>query len=54
MANPIVYLVNGLRWTFYGTSDVPIGLSVALTLIFLGICIAFISWVFQSGWRLRT
>lgn len=54
MANPIVYLVNGLRWTFYGTSDVPIGLSVALTLLFLAICVGFITWVFQTGWRLRT
>ena len=54
MANPIVYLVNGLRWTFYGTSDVPIGLSLALTLLFLAICVGFITWVFRTGWRLRT
>lgn len=54
MVNPVVYLVNGLRWTFYGTSDVPIGLSLGLTLAFLAICVAFISWVFRTGWRLRT
>jgi ABC-2 type transport system permease protein len=54
MANPVVYLVNGLRWTFYGTSDVPIGLSLGLTFLFLAVCVAFISWVFRTGWRLRT
>jgi ABC-2 type transport system permease protein len=54
MANPVVYLVNGLRWTFYGTSDVPIALSLGLTVLFLVICVGFISWVFRTGWRLRT
>lgn len=53
MANPIVYLVNGLRWTFYGSSDVSIGLSLGLTVLFLAICIALIAWVFRTGWRLR-
>ncbi|WP_067732731.1 ABC transporter permease [Novosphingobium naphthalenivorans] len=54
MANPVVYLVNGLRWTFYGSSDVSIGVSLGLTLFFLAICVAFISWIFKTGWRLRT
>ena len=54
LANPIVYLVNGLRWTFTGTSDVNIGLSLGLTLLFLAACVAFIAWVFKSGWRLRS
>ncbi|PNU06184.1 ABC transporter permease [Novosphingobium guangzhouense] len=54
MANPVVYLVNGLRWTFYGSSDVPIALSLGLTLLFLVLCIGFITWIFKSGWRLRT
>lgn len=54
MANPVVYLVNGLRWTFYGSSDVPIGLSLGLTLLFLFVCVGFITWVFRTGWRLRT
>lgn len=53
MANPVVYLVNGLRWTFYGSSDVSIGLSLGLTVLFLAICVVFISWIFRSGWRLR-
>ncbi|MEZ5688614.1 MAG: ABC transporter permease [Caenibius sp.] len=54
LANPIVYLVNGLRWTFYGQSDVSIGISLGLTLLFMCLCIAFIAWIFRSGWRLRS
>ncbi|HKR92450.1 ABC transporter permease [Novosphingobium sp.] len=54
MANPVVYLVNGLRWTFYGSSDVSIAVSLGLTLFFLAICITFIAWIFRTGWRLRT
>ena len=52
--NPIVYLVNGLRWTFYGKADVSIGVSLGLTLAFLAACIAVIAWIFRSGWRLRS
>jgi ABC-2 type transport system permease protein len=51
--NPIVYLVSGLRWTFYGTADVDIRISFAITLVFLGICVAIIAWIFRTGWRLR-
>ncbi len=54
LGNPIVYLVNGLRWTFYGSSDVDIWLSFGLTLLFLAICVAIIAWIFRTGWRLRT
>ncbi|EIZ80118.1 ABC-2 type transport system permease protein [Novosphingobium sp. Rr 2-17] len=54
MANPVVYLVNGLRWTFYGTSDVSIGISLGLTLLFLAFCVGLIAWIFRTGWRLRT
>lgn len=51
--NPIVFLVNGLRWTFYGTSDVSIGVSFGLTLGFLAVCITIIAVIFKTGWRLR-
>lgn len=51
--NPIFYLINGLRWTFTGTSDVPIGISLAITLGFLAACIALIGFIFKTGWRLR-
>jgi len=53
LVNPIVYLVNGLRWTFTGTSDFPIGLSLGMTLAFLAICVAIIAFIFRTGWRLR-
>jgi ABC-2 type transport system permease protein len=53
LANPIAFLVSGLRWTFYGTSDVPIALSLGLTLGFLALCTAIIAFIFKTGWRLR-
>jgi ABC-2 type transport system permease protein len=52
-ANPIAFLVSGLRWTFYGTSDVSIWISLGLTLGFLALCIAVIAYIFRTGWRLR-
>ncbi|WCT72324.1 ABC transporter permease [Sphingomonas naphthae] len=52
--NPIVYLVNGFRWAFYGIADVDIRVSAGLTLLFLLACIGVISWIFKTGWRLRT
>ena len=51
--NPIFYLINGLRWTFTGTSDVPIGLAFGMTLGFVLICVAIIAFIFRTGWRLR-
>ena len=53
MFNPIVYLVNGLRWTFIGTSDFPIMLSFGMTLAFLAVCVVIITFIFRTGWRLR-
>ncbi|MEP0191100.1 MAG: ABC transporter permease [Erythrobacter sp.] len=53
LANPIAFLVSGLRWTFYGTSDVPIALSLGLTLGFLAMCTTIIAFIFKTGWRLR-
>ena len=52
-ANPIAFLVSGLRWTFYGTSDVSIWVSLGLTLGFLALCTAVIAFIFKTGWRLR-
>ena len=51
--NPIFYLINGLRWTFTGTSDVPIGLAFGMTLAFVVACVAVIAFIFRTGWRLR-
>ncbi|KPQ32067.1 MAG: ABC-type polysaccharide/polyol phosphate export system, permease component, partial [Porphyrobacter sp. HL-46] len=53
LANPIAFLVSGLRWTFYGTSDVPIAVSLGLTLGFLALCVVIIAVIFRTGWRLR-
>ena len=53
LANPIVYLVSGLRWTFYGSSDVNIWISFGITLAFLAACVAVIAYIFRTGWRLR-
>ena len=52
--NPVVYLVSGFRWSFYGTSDVGVGISLAMTLLFLAICLAGVAWIFRTGYRLKT
>lgn len=51
--NPVVYLVNGLRWTFYGQADVDFAAASGMTLGFLVVCVAVIAWIFKTGWRLR-
>jgi ABC-2 type transport system permease protein len=51
--NPVVYLVSGFRWSFYGQSDVPIGWSLAAIALFLAICLATITWIFRTGYRLK-
>jgi ABC-2 type transport system permease protein len=53
LANPIVYLISGFRWSFYGISDVGIGVSLTITLAFLGICLAVVWWMFKTGYRLK-
>ena len=52
--NPVVYLINGFRWTFYGVSDVPVAASFALTAAFFGVCLAIVTWIFRTGYRLKT
>jgi ABC-2 type transport system permease protein len=51
--NPVVYLVNGFRWSFYGIADVNVGISLAMTLAFLVACTAAIAWIFHTGYRVR-
>ena len=53
LANPIAFLVSGLRYSFYGVSDVPIAVSLALTLGFLAVCVSIIAVIFRTGWRLQ-
>ena len=52
--NPVVYLVSGFRWSFYGTADVSVGVSLAMTLFFLLVCLAVVWWIFKTGYRLKT
>jgi ABC-2 type transport system permease protein len=51
--NPVVYLINGFRWSFYGTSDVSIELSLVMTCVFLVLCSAVVAWIFKTGYRLK-
>ena len=51
--NPVVYLVSGFRWSFFEIADVSPAISIAMTLVFLGICLAIICWIFKTGYRLK-
>ncbi len=51
--NPVVYLISGFRWSFYGVSDVNVGISLAMTLGFLALCLVLIGWIFKTGYRLK-
>lgn len=51
--NPVVYLISGFRWSFYGTADVAVGVSLAATLGFLLVCLAVVWWIFSTGYRLK-
>ncbi len=52
--NPIVYLIRGFRWSFYGIADVSVGVSLAMTVCFLSICLVTVWWIFKTGYRLKT
>ena len=52
--NPVVYLISGFRWSFYGTSDVSVGVSLAATLGFFVACLAAVAWIFRTGYRLKS
>lgn len=54
LLNPVVYLVSAFRWSFFGTSDVSLGISLAMTALFLVLCLAAIWWIFKTGYRLKT
>ncbi|MFT4742103.1 MAG: ABC-2 type transport system permease protein [Yoonia sp.] len=53
MFNPVVYLISGFRWSFFGTADVSIGLSLMAVGFFTGACLVAIWWIFRTGWRIR-
>jgi ABC-2 type transport system permease protein len=52
--NPVVYLVSGFRWSFFGVSDVSVGVSLLMTCVFLFICLAVVAWIFRTGYRLKS
>ena len=53
LLNPVVYLISGFRWSFFGAADVPIALSLMAIAAFTALCLAVIWWIFKTGWRLR-
>jgi ABC-2 type transport system permease protein len=53
LCNPVVYLISGFRWSFFETADVSVGVSLAMTILFLAICLATIWWIFKTGYRLK-
>ena len=52
--NPLVYLINGFRWSFFGHADVAVGVSLAMTLLFFAVCLAIVWWMFKTGYRLKS
>jgi ABC-2 type transport system permease protein len=52
--NPVVYLISGFRWSFFGVADVSVGISFGMTLVFLAICLGIVAWIFKTGYRLKT
>jgi ABC-2 type transport system permease protein len=52
--NPVVYLVNGFRWSFYGKADVDVAVSVGATVAFLLLCLGVVWWIFRTGWKLKS
>jgi ABC-2 type transport system permease protein len=53
LLNPVVYLVSGFRWSFYGIADVGVGISLGMTLVFLFACLGVVWWIFRTGYRLK-
>ena len=52
--NPVLYLISGFRWSFFGTADVDVRVCLVMMLGFLALCIAVVWWVFRTGYRLKT
>jgi ABC-2 type transport system permease protein len=52
--NPVVYLISGFRWSFYGIADVSVAVSLGMTLVFLALFLAIVAWIFRTGYRLKT
>jgi ABC-2 type transport system permease protein len=53
LLNPVVYLISGFRWSFYGMADVSVGISLGMTAVFMAISLAIVAWMFRTGYRLK-
>ena len=53
LLNPVVYLISSFRWSFFGVADVDVVLSMAMTTVFLAVCLAVVWWIFKTGYRLE-
>jgi len=51
--NPVVYLISGFRWSFYGVSDISFGVSIGMALVFLAACMVAVRWIFLTGYKLK-
>jgi ABC-2 type transport system permease protein len=49
----VVYLISGFRWSFFETADVSVGISLAMTVLFLTVCVVTVWWIFKTGYRLK-
>ncbi len=54
LLNPVMYLISGFRWSFYEIADVSVGVSLAMTTLFLVLCLAAVWWIFRTGYRLKS
>ncbi|MEQ8740030.1 MAG: sugar ABC transporter permease, partial [Hoeflea sp.] len=52
--NPVLYLISGFRWAFYGMADINVGVSLAMIAVFMFICLGIIGWTFKTGYKIRT
>jgi ABC-2 type transport system permease protein len=52
--NPVVYLISGMRWAFYGNSDLSVGISLAMIVVFLAVCLTAVWWLFKTGYKLKS
>ena len=53
LVNPVVYLISGFRWSFYGRADVAVGVSLGMTALFFVVCLGVVVWIFRTGYRLK-
>jgi ABC-2 type transport system permease protein len=54
LLNPVLYLISGFRWSFYGISDVQVGTSLGMIMVFLVICLTLVWWIFKTGYRIKS